>query len=177
MPPKPLRWNALLAMMCPLSRDWRVVRIEDDEVTGAVVLSAERTGEAPLNCAECGSPGTVHDHLVRSWRHLDLGNRRSILEARVPRVRCAEHGVHQIDVPWARRSSRFTLSFEEVAARWLHKSSVAAVAEGLGISWDEAVGIRDRYAIPKPGRKRVDRTPEAEGDGEDPAPFDERSVC
>jgi len=33
----------------------------------------------------------------------------------VPRVRCQEHGVKQIEVPWARKGSKFTLLFEQAA--------------------------------------------------------------
>jgi hypothetical protein len=71
-------------------------------------------------CPECGELCGLHDHAdERSWRHLDSCQFQSFIRARVPRVRCPDHGVRQLKVPWAEPSSRFTLLFEALAVRVL----------------------------------------------------------
>ena len=75
---------------------------------GFVVRGA---GES-LSCPECGGEANRHDARRRSWRHLPTCQYRTILTADVPRVRCAEHGVRTIGVPWSDPGSRFTALFE-----------------------------------------------------------------
>jgi transposase len=69
---------------------------------------------------------------------------QTYLVAEVPRTKCGEHGVHQIQVPWAEEHSRFTALFEILAIDWLREASVKAVAGMLGLSWDEVAGIQER---------------------------------
>ena len=54
----------------------------------------------------------MHDAEDKQWRHLDFFQHEAYLHARLPRVRCDEHGVHQVNVSWARPGSGFTLLFE-----------------------------------------------------------------
>ena len=60
----------------------------------AVRLRAVREGRLP-----------VHDTETKTWRHLDFFEHEAYLTARVPRVRCPEHGVHLVAVAWARAQS------------------------------------------------------------------------
>jgi transposase len=62
------------------------------------------------DCAHGGCP--LHDTADKTWRHLDFFQHKALLHARLPRVRCPEHGVRQVSVPWARPGSGFTLLFE-----------------------------------------------------------------
>ena len=57
---------------------------------------------------------------------------RTLVRAGVPRVRCAEHGVQQVRVPWAAAQSRFTALFEAMARAWLKVASFTAVAGSAG---------------------------------------------
>jgi transposase len=50
------------------------------------------------------------------------------LHARLPRVRCPEHGVRQVSVPWARPGSGFTLLFEALVLSFAAMMPVAKVA-------------------------------------------------
>jgi len=54
------------------------------------------------------------------------------LHAEVPRVRCVEHGVRQVRVPWARDCSGFTLLFEALAMALMREIPVRAAAKILG---------------------------------------------
>lgn len=54
----------------------------------------------------------VHDTVEKRWRHLDFFQYETELVARVPRVKTPDGKVSQIEVPWARPGSGFTLLFE-----------------------------------------------------------------
>jgi hypothetical protein len=68
----------------------------------------------------------------------------ALLHARTPRVKCDEHGIHQVALPWAEPRSRFTAMFERFAIDVLRETSVAGATRILRISWDEAFGIMGR---------------------------------
>lgn len=117
------------------------LRAREEEVR---VRVAPRTG-AVMKCTECGAVSPGYDRAdERSWRHLDTMQYQTILTSRVPRVRCAAHGVRQVRVPWAEERGRFTALFEAWAIRLLHESTVLGVAELLGLSWDEVAHIQAR---------------------------------
>jgi len=86
----------------------------------------------------------------------------TILEAEVPRVRCRDHGVHQVQVPWAEDNSRYTALFEAVVIDWLHETSTQAVARQLRMSWDQVAGILSR-AVTRGLARREQRSPTAIG--------------
>ena len=64
--------------------------------------------------------------------------------ADVPRVRCEEHGVVTMSVPWAEPGSGFTALFEALVIDWLHEASIAAVSRLMGLSWNAVDGIMQR---------------------------------
>ena len=62
-----------------------------------------------------------------------------------PRVKCKEHGVKSMVVPWAGRNSRFTLLFEAFAIRVLQAArSVEEARKLLGLNWHQVEAIRQR---------------------------------
>jgi transposase len=123
---------------------WEVTKVElshgDEEVR---IHVAQRTG-AGLRCPECDAICPGYDTRERRWRHLDTMQYRTLLIAQVPRVDCAQHGVRQVQVPWADTGSRFTALFEVLVIDWLLEASFAAVARKLRMSWDEVAGIQAR---------------------------------
>ena len=50
----------------------------------------------------------------------------------MPRVSCPEHKVHQVEVPWARERSGFTLLFEALVMALVKEMPVAAVSALIG---------------------------------------------
>jgi hypothetical protein len=40
----------------------------------------------------------LHDTADKTWRHMDFFQHKAFLHARLPRVRCPEHGVRQVEV-------------------------------------------------------------------------------
>ena len=89
---------------------------------------------ATFACPVCGTAAPVHDTSEKTWRHLNFFQFDAYLTARVPRVKCpnAEHGVKQIQVPWARAGSGFTLLFEALVMTLVREMPVNAAAALLG---------------------------------------------
>jgi hypothetical protein len=67
--------------------------------------------------------------MEKRWRHLDFFEHQAFLTARVPRVDCAEHGVHLVTVPWARAGSGFTLLMEVAMLTFAKLIPIAPLAK------------------------------------------------
>ena len=88
---------------------------------------------ARFPCPECGRADCpVHDTEPHTWRHLNFFQHEAYLHARVPRVKCPEHGVKQVQVPWARGRSDFTLLFEALVMALVKEMPVKAIARLVG---------------------------------------------
>lgn len=121
-------------------------------------VRVEHSGGGGCVCPKCGKGVTRYDVRRREWRHLDTCQLRTILEAEVPRVECAEDGVLQMPVPWAEPGSRLTALFECVVIDWLKEASLHAVAVRMALSWDEHVGSLHRlHPGSRSGRRCEDR--------------------
>lgn len=124
---------------------WRVARVELRLDEGEVHVYLGHDSSATWACPECARGCRLYDHQPdRSWRHLDTCQYRTVLHAELPRADCPEHGPRVVRVSWAEPHSRFTALFERLAIEWLLAASQKAVAERLGLSWDEVHGIMDR---------------------------------
>jgi transposase len=134
----------LYAKILGIESPWTVSDVKLDLANGMVEVFIERSEGGRAPCPECGKPCPGYDTKERRWRHLDTCQFQTILVAQVPRVKCDEHGVHQIKVPWAEPGSSFTALFEALAIDWLQAASITAVAKHLRITWDEVDGIMDR---------------------------------
>jgi transposase len=145
-----------------LEPPWRIQEVDLDHDATEVRIRIALTTRGRLRCPVCQALCGRHDHRTRRWRHLDTMQYRTILEAEVPRVRCQEHGVHQIEVSWAEDNSRYTALFEALVIDWLHETSTLAVARQLRLSWDQVAGIQAR-AVRRGLARRVRRSPTAIG--------------
>jgi transposase len=137
-----MRDTELYQQLLGLSSPWRVNRVELDAKKRRVDVWAEHGERVKWTCPECEAECGLHDHdEERSWRHLDSCHFETYLHARVPRVRCDEHGIKHVRVPWAEPRSRFTAMFERFAIDVLLETDVLGAARILNITWDEAHGI------------------------------------
>ncbi len=133
-------YQQVLGLVAP----WKVISVKLDLKAKSVDVFVEHAQER-LPCPTCAQPCPVYDHTPsRSWRHLDTCQLKTVLHAETPRVRCDEHGVHQVKVPWAEPRARFTAMFERFAIDVLRETSVLGATSILRISWDEAFGIMER---------------------------------
>lgn len=124
--------NAMFGAALGLSAPWRVVSVDFDEQAGRLDLGLDFDRGARFACPEpdCSQGGcAVHDTVDKTWRHLDFFQHRAFLHApRMPRVRCPDHGVHLVDVAWARPGSGFTLLFEVALLTYAKQMPVAPLA-------------------------------------------------
>jgi transposase len=128
-----------------IERPWQVASVDLQLSVGEVHIYLAHEDLSSWPCAECGKASPLYDHQPeRRWRHLDTCQYRTILHAEPPRSQCSTHGVRVVKLPWAEPSSRFTALFEGLAIAWLKAASQKAVAEQLGLSWDEIHGILQR---------------------------------
>ncbi len=125
--------SALFQLALGLTPPWRVENLEfnPDRHRLDLYLGFERGSRfACPQCAGAGCP--VHDSTDKEWRHLNFFQHEAYLHARVPRVRCEEHGVLQVAVPWAREGSGFTLLFEALAMLLMREMPVKAASRIVG---------------------------------------------
>ena len=134
----------LYAQILGIERPWRVTNVEFRRDDGEVLITVAMSTPKTLPCPRCGSSSPGYDSRERRWRHLDTCQYRTILIAELPRVRCAEHGVLQMEAPWAEPGSRFTALFEAVVIDWLQEANFSAVARQLRLSWGQVAGIQER---------------------------------
>jgi transposase len=139
-----MRDRELYQQILGLSSPWKVSDIRLSLADRQVVIVVIRESGTPLTCPTCGNPSGVYDHRKRSWRHLDTCQLQTVIEADVPRVNCSIHGVQQIAVSWAEAGGRFTALFEAMVIAWLGEAPITAVAELVGLSWDQVDGIQQR---------------------------------
>ena len=112
---------------------WRVVESSFDADQRRLELRIDFERGATFACARCAAEGcSVKDTKLKTWRHLDFFQHQAYLTARVPRVMCREHGVHQVELPWARPGSGFTLLFEALVMALAKQMPVAALAGLVG---------------------------------------------
>jgi transposase len=111
------------------------VEFEDDDEVVVVKVRPRRPKRARCGRCERVSPGYDEGDGRRRWRGLDLGTVKVLLEGDAPRVRCPEHGVTVIAVPWARHGAGFTRDFEDQAAWLATQASQSAIRQLLRIAW------------------------------------------
>jgi len=140
MYPKEKFYATILGIEAP----WHVTAVELKERAEEVHVTVALGASARRVCPTCARVCPGYDTRRRSWRHLDTCQFKTILWADVPRVECAEHGVVQIEVPWAERGSGFTALMEALIIDWLQEANISAVARRMRLSWHEIDGVRER---------------------------------
>ncbi len=147
-----MRDKELYSRILGIEKPWHVKEVELELEKGKVTVILEYSKDA-LRCPECGKVSPGYDHKERSWRHLDTCQYMTVLTTRIPRIKCREHGVHQIRIPWAEPGSRFTALFEGLVIDWLHEASKSALAERLRMSWSEVDTIMEQAVRRGLGRR------------------------
>lgn len=116
-----------------LTPPWRVVESKFDAANNRLDLYLDFPKGSTFPCPECGQAECKpHDTEEKTWRHLDFFQHKAYLHARVPRVKCPEHGVKTVKVPWGRPKSGFTLMFEAYIMTLAKEMPVGPIAQIVG---------------------------------------------
>lgn len=109
---------------------WRVVGYEFSRADRRFTVKIDFEAGGTFACPTCERAGCkAYDTSEKTWRHLNFFQHEAYLQARVPRAECPEHGIKQVEVPWARPGSGFTLLFEALVLAMAKEMPVKAVAD------------------------------------------------
>lgn len=146
---------ALYQQLLGLEDPWTVKEVKLDRAAREVVVEVECASQV-WACPQCGERMHIQAWETRRWRHLDSCQFKTILQSDIPRVGCPAHGTINVSAPWAGKHGRFTAMFERLAIDLMLECSISGACEILGISWEEADGIKQR-AVAR-GLKRKPKT-------------------
>lgn len=104
----------------------------DGEPELHISIFFRQAGVFPCPVEGCKESVSAYDTKERTWRHLNFFQYRTYIHALVPRVKCKDHGVKTVSVPWARPGSGFTLLFESWVIQLAKELPVSAVGQLLG---------------------------------------------
>jgi len=146
---------SLFTIALGLKKPWKVVDIKFSKDEGRLDLKLDFQKGTAFPCPTCEEGHCpVHDTKERTWRHLNFFQYETYLHARVPRVRCVRCGIRQVEVPWARSGSGFTLLFELLVLQLSREMSVAGVAAMVGEHTNRIWRILEHYV--ERARRRID---------------------
>ena len=145
-------------LLC-LDSPWTVSEVELDIKKQEVLVHVTHPRGTKFQCPECERELACYYHAPeRRWRHLDSCQCLTLLVARSPRVKCPEHGVKTVAVPWADGSSHFTLLFERFAIDVLEATqTVTGAMSILRLKWDQTWSIIER-AVKRGLARKTERT-------------------
>ena len=136
------------ALLLGIHAPWEISDVDLRLEQHRVDVVIEYTGDEGV-CPDCGTASPRYDlRQNRTWRHLDTMQFATYLHCETPRVKCKQHGVKSVAVPWAGKNSRFTLLFEAFAIRVLQAArSVEEARKLLGLNWHQVEAIKQRAVV------------------------------
>jgi len=121
--------ESLFARALKLEAPWKITKIAFYEDEGAIKVFADFPRGSTFCCPVCGKDAKAYDTTEKEWRHLNFFQYACYLAVRVPRIDCPDHGVLQIDVPWARDGADFTFLFESFDRTLVREMPVNKVSQ------------------------------------------------
>ena len=139
--------NEILLLGLGIQSPWQLVDqcLDIDKQPHELHLTVRGERGAKYACPVCGQSCAAHDFQEKAWRHLNFFQHHCYIHASVPRVKCPEHGVRLVDVPWARKGSAFTLLFEQAALTLVREMPVSAAARIIEITDKRLWRIVEHY--------------------------------
>lgn len=135
----------LFAAALGLQKPWKLQEVSFDSSKGQLDIYIKKIRGAKVKCPVCGKNCSTHDSKERTWRHLNFFQHEAYLHCKVPRCKCEKHGVKQVEVPWARPGSGFTLLIEAFIMQMIPHMSVSAVAKQVNVYSDVIWRMLDHY--------------------------------
>jgi transposase len=149
--------EAHYAQLLGLDDTWIVTEVDLSKSQQQVIINVLFVADSHA-CPDCETVSPVYDVRgdTRQWRHMDTMQFETIISANIPRIRCKEHGIKSIRIPWSEKNSRFTLLFESFALRVLQIArSVEEARRLLGLNWHQLEAIKRRGVARGLSRRRA----------------------
>ena len=110
-------FDKMLAGSLRLEDPWYIIGAEFNEEEPAIHIHVGVDKTAALCCPVCGAPTKRYGYepKERVWRHADCLFYPCYVHCKRPRVLCDKCGTVQVNAPFERKNSRFTLLFEGYA--------------------------------------------------------------
>ena len=115
-----------------LEDPWKLDEVKFDPEQGQLDINISYNARRQFPCPSCQSESSVFDTMERTWRHLNFFQFKAYIHCRVPRIGCPSCGIKQVDVPWSRPHSGFTMLFEAFVIELAAHMPVAAIARLVG---------------------------------------------
>lgn len=135
----------IFSLMAGIEAPWLLEKVEVDENKDLHMYVKYKRGER-FKCNQCQELCPVHDTIDKTWRHLNCFEHKTYIHCKVPRVKCEKHGVHLVEVPWAKANTGFTLLFEAFVMQLAKKMSILSISQLLDESNGRLWRIVHRYA-------------------------------
>ena len=128
--------EALFGMALGIVSPWEVTEVSFSKESNRLDITIDFQRGATFACPVCGAPAPAYDTTEKTWRHLNFFQYEAYLHARVPRVNCPNEGcgVRQIQAPWARAGSGFTLLFEALVMTMARDMPVNVMARLFSVT-------------------------------------------
>ena len=139
--------NEILLLGLGIQSPWKLMdqSLDTDKQPHELHLTVGSDRGTEYACPVCGASCKAHDFQEKTWRHLNFFQHHCYIHASVPRVKCPEHGVKRVEVPWARKGSAFTLLFEQAALTLAREMPVRAAARIIEINDHRLWRIIEHY--------------------------------
>lgn len=128
-----------------LSEEWIVVKTEFKAQEKRLDIFLDFAPGTQFLCPICGTKNSVYDTTERTWQHLNFFQHATYIHARLPRVDCQKDGIKQIQVPWARERSGFTLLFEAMIMALADEMPICSIADMVGVQDTRIWRIIEHY--------------------------------
>ena len=149
------QFSEMLMGALGLAEPWYVSKVEFEAPKMAVHIYVEIRKIVAIPCPKCGSATKRfgYEKKERIWRHGDCLFYPCYVHCKRPKVQCPHCGVSQINAPFERKNSRFTLLFEGFAMMVLPDMPILKAAKLLRCDEKSLVKIM-RYWV----KKAVDKS-------------------
>jgi transposase len=126
-------FEKMVAGSLDLEEPWYVVNAEFNPEKEVVEITIDVRENAVFACPKCGREAKRYGYepREREWRHGDCMFYPCFVKCRRPKVRCEHCGVQQINAPFERKNSSFTLYFEGYALMIMKHMPIANAAKIL----------------------------------------------